>query len=252
MSLAAPHVVPDAEHHHRQAERDALVQAHVGLVHFLARRLHASLADDAELDELVSAGMVGLLRAAEGFDPARGLAFTTLATPRVRGAMLDELRRLDRLSRTARARVRALHHARNALSHGLGRLPDAAEMAHALSVDVHTFWRWQDEVHSAHVVTLDHGNDDDTREGPSLSERIPDPDFDLDIELDRERERERLIDAMRSLPPDERQVLSLSYFEEMTLQEIAPTLGITESGASRIRTRALRRLRRHLGARRAA
>lgn len=119
-------------------------------------------------------------------------------------------------------------------------------------MDVDTFWRWQDEAQGGRVLTLDHSGDDDADDGPTLGERLPNPDFDLDVELDRERERERLTEALRTLPPDEQQVLALTYFEEMTLQEIAPTLGVTESGASRIRARALRRLRRQLGSRLAA
>jgi RNA polymerase sigma factor for flagellar operon FliA len=174
-------------------ERNALVQANTGLVYFLAKRLHGTLADDAELDELVSAGMLGLIRAAELFEHERGLAFATFATTRIRGAMLDELRRLDRLPRSLRAKDRQLQTVRN-----------------------------------------------------TLRERLPAPEFDLDVEIDREIERERLHEAMEALSPDERLVLSLSFFEDKTLQEIAPHIGVTESGASRIRARALRQLRTSL------
>ncbi|MBX3174290.1 MAG: FliA/WhiG family RNA polymerase sigma factor [Gemmatimonadaceae bacterium] len=232
--------------------RNELVQAHVGLVHFLARRLHSSLADEAELDELVSAGLVGLMRAAESFDRSRGLAFTTYATPRVRGAMLDELRRLDRVPRSVRARARQMQAVHNMLAHRLGRQPDSEEMAAALGVDVETYFGWEDDVRGGTMLTLDDHGSEASSAGSALRDRIPVPDFDLDVELDREIERERVRDALESLSVDEQRVLALSYFEELTLQEIAPLLGITESGASRMRTRALRRLREALGARLAA
>jgi RNA polymerase sigma factor FliA len=224
-------------------ERNALVQANTGLVYFLAKRLHSTLADDAELDELVSAGMLGLIRAAELFEEARGLAFATFATTRIRGAMLDELRRLDRLPRSLRAKDRQLQAIRNSLSHQLGRTPESREIAAAAGVDLPTLWRWEEEMRSSTVLTLDgHRDNEEIHETPSLRERISTPDFDLDVELDREIERERLHEAMEKLSADERLVLSLSFFEEQTLHEIAPRIGVTESGASRIRARALRHL----------
>lgn len=225
-------------------ERNTLVQANTGLVYFLAKRLHGTLADEAELDELVSAGMVGLIRAAERFERERGLAFATFATTRIRGAMLDELRRLDRLPRSVRAKDRQLQTVHNALCHKLGRNPESHELAAAAGLDLPALWQWKDDMHSSAVLTLDGRSDDEEgREEPSLRERLPLPDFDLDVELDREIERERLHDAMKDLSPDERLVLDLSFFEEKTLQEIAPRIGVTESGVSRIRARALRRLR---------
>jgi RNA polymerase sigma factor for flagellar operon FliA len=228
-------------------ERNALVQANTGLVYFLAKRLHGTLADDAELDELVSAGMLGLIRAAELFERARGLAFATFATTRIRGAMLDELRRLDRLPRSLRAKDRQIQTVRNALCHKLGRTPESREVAAAAGVDLPTFWRWEEDMRASAVLTLDGQSDDDeVREEASLRERLPAPDFDLDVELDREIDRERLHEAMEELSADERLVLSLSFFEDKTLQEIAPQIGVTESGASRIRARALRQLRTSL------
>lgn len=240
-STARKHAVQSIE------QRNMLVQANTGLVYFLAKRLYSTLADDADLDDLISAGMLGLMRAAELFEHDRGLAFTTFATTRIRGAMLDELRRLDRLPRSLRAKDRQLQTVRNALAHALGRAPESREVAAAAGVDLHTLWRWEEEMRSTAVLNLDgHGDEDVITEEASLRERIPAPDFDLDVEIDREIERERLREAMQHLSPDERLVLALSFFEDQTLQEIAPRIGVTESGASRIRTRALRQLRTSL------
>lgn len=228
--------------------RDELVQRHIGLVHYLARRLHTTLADDADLDELVSAGLGGLLAAAEGFDASRGLAFSTYAATRIRGAMLDELRRVDPLSRSSRARVRHLEHTRDRLAQALHRAPDARELADALDTDLASLVTWERETLERTPLSLDapmapHDNDTSTR-----TNRVPvlEGELDLDLELDRERERERLRDALHSLDRDALEVLVLSFFEDRPLREIAPRLGVTESGASRIRSRALRQLRLHL------
>jgi len=223
--------------------RDDLVELHTGLVHFLARRLHRTLADGADLDELVSAGMVGLLAAAESFDVERGLAFSTLATMRVRGAMLDELRRLDRVPRSVRAKARQLGDVHNLLGHRLGRTPEPREVAAEAGIDLPTFWRWQDDIHTGATCRIDAPYEDTPDGEPSLSERLPDITFDLDLEIDREIEREQLREAVAELGLVEQRVLTMYFFEEYTLAEIAPMIGVTESGASRIRTRALRQLR---------
>lgn len=227
----------------RARRRDALVHANLGLVHFLARRLHGTLADEAELDELVSAGLSGLLRAAENFDDSRGHAFSTFATARIRGAMLDELRRLDPLSRTMRARTRNIQLAACRLAQRLGREPQPHEIASVAGISLRDYWHWERELHAAKQLPID-ADAEEIREPSSLGERIPAPDFDLDVEIDREREREWLRDIIDQLPTTERQVITLSYFENLTLEAIAARLGITESGVSRIRTRALTKLRR--------
>jgi len=226
------------------AARNDLVELHTGLVHFLARRLHRTLADGAELDELVSAGMVGLLAAAESFDVERGLAFSTLATMRVRGAMLDELRRLDCVPRSVRAKARQLRDVHNLLGHRLGRTPEPREIAAEAGIDLPTFWRWQDDIHIGATCRIDAPYEDTPDGEPSLGERLPDvTPFDLDLEIDREIEREQLREAVAELGLVEQRVLTMYFFEDYTLAEIAPMIGVTESGASRIRTRALRQLR---------
>jgi RNA polymerase sigma factor for flagellar operon FliA len=227
--------------------REWLVVHYASLIKYVAGRIGAGLPKRVDTNDLVSAGMFGLMRAAELYEMERGLAFATFATTRIRGAMLDELRRLDRLPRSLRAKDRQLQMVRNSLAHRLGRNPESREVAAAAGVDLPTFWRWEEEMQSSAVLTLDGRSDDDeTHEESSLRERLPSPEFDLDVEMDREIERERLHEAMEQLSPDERLVLSLSFFEDKTLQEIAPQIGVTESGASRIRARALRTLRTSL------
>lgn len=226
--------------------RDALVQRHIGLVHYLARRLHNTLADEADLDELVSAGLAGLLAAADAFEPTRGLAFSTYAATRIRGAMLDELRRVDPLTRGARFRVRQLERTRDSLAQSLHRVPNSHELAAALDTDLPGLIAWEREALDHTPLSLDAPQAAPHIDAPSREERLPAVEPDLDLELDRERERERLREALHTLDRDALEVLVLSFFEDRPLREIAPRLGVTESGASRIRARALRQLKLRL------
>src|SRR5574338_1426109 len=135
--------------------RDAMLRQHLGLVYHVAQQFARMRGVDVELDDLVSAGALGLIDAFEHFDASRGLAFSTFAAPRIRGAMLDELRRLDRVPRSVRRKGRQMDGAATALAGLLGREPDHAELAQGLGIDLATLWRWQAERESAHVVSLD-------------------------------------------------------------------------------------------------
>src|SRR3954469_21348639 len=116
----------------------SLTQQHVGLVHHVARQLSRRLHDKVDLDELVSAGSIGLMQAAASYEPARGLTFSTYAVPRIRGSMLDELRRHDHMSRGARRKARAIGTARESLTRQLGREPGRTEVALELNISRET------------------------------------------------------------------------------------------------------------------
>src|SRR5947208_12627417 len=133
----------------------ALTQQHVGLVHHVARQVARRLHDKVDLNELVSAGALGLMQAAASFEPKRGLTFSTYAVPRIRGSMLDELRRHDHMSRGARRKARALSNAREALVHRLGREPRTREIAAELNVTVETISQWESDVDGSAHVSLD-------------------------------------------------------------------------------------------------
>lgn len=229
-----------------ESARDSLARKHISLVHHVAHKLLRQLAPDADLDELLSAGRVGLFRAMETFDASRGLAFSTFAVPRIQGAILDELRRLDILTRGARRKARDMAEARQALTSLLGRAPRADEVAERLGVDAPTLWRWEAEVDASVPVALDRpvrgaGSEGDSCEAGEL---LVDEDGELPGDrLEREDEITQLRQALLKLSDQERTVLSLSYFEELKLQQIGEVLGLTDSRVSQIRTRALRRLR---------
>jgi RNA polymerase sigma factor for flagellar operon FliA len=227
--------------------RNALLTEHLSLVHHVARQLSRSLAAEADFDELVSAGTLGLMSALEAFDVSRGLAFSTFAVPRIRGSILDELRRQDHVPRSIRRKTREISHARETLMRQFGRRPEDKEIADALNVDVDTLWRWQSEVEGAVHIPLDRTAGDRDSTTPTPAEFLSgENDEGVDDRLSREQEVGFLRDAILALKDQERTVLSLYYFEELKLHEIAEILGLTESRVSQIRSKALLRLRETL------
>ena len=225
--------------------RAALLEKHLGLVHYIARQLAAGLADEVQFEDLLGAGTLGLISAIEHFEPARGLRFSTYAATRIRGNILDDLRAQDRVPRSVRRRARELGEARAALAAQLGRAPTVPETARQLGITTETLHEWMDTLEGTKVVSLDHQAAPDADEsGVAIIERIaPATHPDLDEHLTDEREVMLLREAIVRLPDRERQVLSLLYFEELTLAEASRTIGLTDSRISQIRDKALARLR---------
>ena len=223
--------------------RDALLRDNLSLVHLVARKLAGRVADEAEVDELVSAGTLGLMSAAESFDPSRGLAFSTFAVPRIRGAMLDELRRQDHVPRSVRRKTREIGQARESLMHALGRAPSSGEMADALGVDRKTLFRWTADVETAVHLPLDGHFCAAHDERPTRAELLASGVELPDERMAREEQVAALRDAMLDLDDQERTVLALYYFESLRSREIGELLGVSESRVSQVRARALGRLR---------
>jgi RNA polymerase sigma factor for flagellar operon FliA len=227
--------------------REQLLAEHLGLVHHVARQLSRTLAVKADFDELVSAGAIGLMASLDSFEPERGLAFSTFAAPRIRGAILDELRRQDHVPRSVRRKTRDIAHARETLSRVMGRPAEDDEVAEHLGVDRETLWRWQADVEGAHHVPLDRAPGDRDASAPAPVDVLTDEsDEAADDRINREQETSFLREAILGLKEQERVVLSLYYFEELKLHEIAKILGLTESRVSQIRSKALGKLRTEL------
>jgi RNA polymerase sigma factor for flagellar operon FliA len=242
------------ERYRTTGETDAraqLLDQHLGLVQAIAREIAQRVPPDVQLDDLVSAGTLGLVRALESFDPARGLEFSTYATPRIRGAILDELRAQDWVPRSVRRRGRQIATAVAALEHRLGRGPRPAEIARELGIALDQYWRWRQDLDRSTLVRLPHGTHDaaaDDMPGDATAEATAaQPD---DAELEREDETAALRARIAELPPSERTVLALYYYEELNLRQIGEVLHLTESRISQIRSRALGRLREHFTAQR--
>jgi RNA polymerase sigma factor for flagellar operon FliA len=229
----------------RTTLRDGLITAHLPLVHHVANRMYRATGRSVDLDDLVSAGTVGLIEAAHGFDPDRGLAFATFAVPRIRGAMLDDLRSVDTASRSVRSRQKAIQAATEALASRLGRHPRHDEVADELEVDADTLWAWKGDVDRTVPVPIDAPVDGAT--GPDHSSALADPEVvPIDEALGRRQEVEQVKDAILELADRHRVVLSLYFFEELTLKQIGQVIGVTESRVSQLRTEALKILRERL------
>lgn len=230
-----------------QAARERLLADNLNLVHHVARQLSKALAAPADFDELVSCGTIGLMNALDAFEPSRGLAFSTFAVPRIRGAILDELRRQDHVPRSIRRKTREIAQARETLTRIFGRPASDKELAEHLGLDLATLWRWQADTENAVQVSLD----------PSTTEQDGHPHLPVEAlsseheptiedEINKEQERQILRQALTRLKDQERIVLTLYYFEELKLHEIADVLGLTESRVSQIRAKALGKLRTEL------
>jgi len=202
---------------------------------------------DAELDELVSAGTIGLMDAIDNFDPSRGLAFSTFAAPRIRGSVLDDLRRRDHVPRSIRKKRREIGRAREKLQAELDRAPTDKEIAQKMGIELVKLWRWQRETEQAAQVSLDRQMD--TRSGRGATPKeilVGDDGLEIEEQLNRQEEIQILRDEILNLKEQERIVLSLYYFEELKLHEIATMLGVTESRISQIRSKAIAGLRERL------
>jgi RNA polymerase sigma factor for flagellar operon FliA len=222
--------------------RAQLLERYLGLVHHVAREVGART-PAVELGELESAGSIGLVRALDSFDLSRGLAFSTYAVRRIRGAMLDDLRSRDWTPRSVRARNRKLLAVTATLQGRLGRAPEPGEIAAALEIDLETYWQWKGAAEGGVMVSFD-AAPPGSHSALTLGETINDPEAALPGQELADREAAQgLRQAIGMLPEKERILLGMYYYEELNLRQIAEVLHVTESRVSQIRTQALRRLR---------
>jgi RNA polymerase sigma factor for flagellar operon FliA len=203
--------------------RDRLVEQHLGLVKYAAAWVAGRLPSHLRMDDLYSAGMLGFLDAITHYDPDRGVPFGAYAGPRIRGAILDELRRLDCVPRRTRRKLREVQRAVEGLTQELDREPTDDEIAGRLGVTVADYHRLP------RGVTLDVLADGS----------LPSP-----LRMLEDGEQRRMLGRLiERLPERERQVLALYYYEELTMQDIGRVLGVTESRVSQIHSGAMLRLR---------
>lgn len=224
--------------------RNRLVEENLALVHHLAHKLLSVGRRDDELDELLSAGSIGLIQAVESFDPRQGACFSTFAALRIRGAMIDARRREDHVSRTVRRKQRDLTVARDALTARLGRPPRETEVAGQLGTTVETVRQWELDSRAGELLSMDAPTGGDPDRLPPVEALLTDDDgTGVECAIDTRRRAAAVRAALDTLNPQEKTVLGLYYFEELKLREIADVLGVTESRISQVRTRALARLR---------
>ncbi len=222
--------------------RSQLLERHLRLVHSCAIRVAKSTRHTLEVEDLVSSGTLGLLQALESFDLARGVAFSTYAMRRIHGAILDELRSRDWMTRAGRSRARRFAQVADRLETRLRRPPDHSEIALALGVTMSDYWRFWADLARQRVVSLSEPTPN-TQHSHSLEETISGREEDPLKSVIADERRAQLAKALRDLPTRDRQVLALHYYEGLNLRQIGEVFKITESRVSQIRRRALERLR---------
>jgi RNA polymerase sigma factor FliA len=226
-----------------QDEREFLITSHLPKVKYIADRIAAKLPPSVERDDLYGAGVVGLIDAVERFDASRGIAFTTFAEMRVRGAILDNLRSLDWASRSTRRRAREVQAAYSQIEQENGRPATEDEVAERMKMPLAELHETLQDIRGLTITNLD---DRDEETGLSVSDIIADKSISALDQLEESQRRRLLAKSIDKLPERERQVIALYYLEELTMKEIGEVLGVTESRVSQLRTQAVIRLRSNL------
>lgn len=232
----------------REREIEDVLARYSPLVKYVVDKISATLPKTVDIDDLNSSAVIGLYDAWEKFDSSRGTKFETYAVWRIRGAVLDELRALDWASRTTRRKARRVEEVSRDLDQKLGRAASDVEIANALGLDADEFFRLSDEVQNAIHLSLERPQShDESSDVMGLGEAIEsEEDIDCLESVELDEARGILLGAINRLPEQERLVVALYYYEELTLKEIGEILGISESRVSQVHTKAIRRLRRRV------
>lgn len=228
-------------------EKD-LIERYLPLVRNVADRIKLTLPSHIDADDLYSSGVIGLIAAVRKYDPAQGSTFAGYAAMRIRGAVLDELRRMDWCSRRTRARARKLKDSINTLEQKLGHAANEDQICEALGITRKEYAKWLDEIRPATFIALDQHAENDESEGASLHELLADDNDTTGRDnLEKEELLELLTQTMAELPDIPRKILAMYYFEGMRLAEIAAVFGLTESRICQIHSQTILGLRAFIG-----
>jgi len=226
-------------------ERERLILEHLPQVRLIARRIHERLPESVSLDDLVSTGIVGLIAAIDHFDPAHSVKLKTYAEYKIRGAILDSLRGLDWAPRQQRKRTKQIEAAIASAEQRLHRTPTEDEIAVELGLGIEEYHNWLIDIRGINLGSLDCASGGE--EGYNLLKYVADSDEKLPSNLMERSELEKLLArAIGKMPEVERTVLSLYYYEELTLREISRVVGLHESRVSQLKSQAILRLRSYL------
>ncbi len=224
-----------------------LIERHLPLVRNVVDRIKINLPAHVDADDLYSVGVTGLLAAVRRFDPEQGSTFASYATTRIRGAILDELRRLDWCPRRARARTRKLKNAINEVEQRLGRAATEEEICATLDLDRKEFAKWTEEARPVTFLAIDQNAENEDGEGASLHEILAD---EQDTTGRDRMEKQELVGLLTQriaeLPDIPKKILAMYYFENLRLAEIAAVFGLTESRICQIHAQTIIGLRAYL------
>lgn len=235
----------DYKLHDDQLSRNALVMHYNSLVRVIAAKIGAQLPKSVDREDLVSYGLFGLLDALEKFDPTKLVRFETYAVTRIRGSIFDEIRGLDWVPRTVRAKSRDAERAEVELHAKLGRPPEDAEVAGHLGVTLIELWHIQSQAEAGQIGSFydEHG---DYAEKFSVSKAVSDPASNPEDLFGTLEVAELLAEAIDAMPQRFKTILVLYYLHEMTLAEIGGVLGVTESRVCQLQSKLLQTLHEHL------
>ncbi len=232
----------------REEEKEKLIKEYGGLVKYMAYRLAARVPKHVTVEDLIGAGMIGFVDALDKFDPTRDVKFRTYMEIRVRGAMLDELRNMDPVSRSTRQKAQQLAETYGELEKTLKRPPTEEEMAQKLGISMEDFHKLLNETKAVNILPLEYADfeqgDDETNFEPTHN-LISDGTNPLE-QLQKKELETQLAKAIEKLPEKERLVISLYYYDQLTMKEIGRVLDVSESRVSQIHSRAMLYLRNAL------
>ncbi len=219
-----------------KGRQEQLVLSHMPMVKRVAVHLRGRIPPLLDLDELVQVGMLGLIEAARGYDPRRGIPFENFALSRVRGAMLDEVRRVSDLTRSSVAFNKSENAAAHKLVAELGRLPTQGELAQSMGKDINAYHREQGQAWRSETFSIEEVSEEVLNiaaEGSTQPE----------VQVERAQMLQALTSAIQELPERDQLIISLYYVEELNLKEIGEILGVTESRISQLLTAIAKKLR---------
>jgi RNA polymerase sigma factor for flagellar operon FliA len=228
-------------------DRNELITAELPHVRYIAARIHERLPKHVPLEDLVNAGVIGLIDAYRKFDVTKNVQFKSFAKFRIRGAILDSLRELDWGSRPLRRKGREIEDAINRLEIKLGRQPSETEISEELGMTIEEFHKLNTKLDGLDMVSQQVSASFDSSETFDLIESAPSPDEDPFQQCLRNQMSDKLAEAIGTLPEREQTLLSLYYHEELTMKEVGAVLGIAESRVCQLHSLALSKLRATLG-----
>ncbi len=233
---------------HQERDRNEWLTQHAPLVKRIAHHMLAKLPANVELDDLIQAGMIGLVDAIQRYEECQGTQFETYANQRIRGAMLDELRANDWLPRSVRKTQRTIEGAVHRLEQRHGRSPSEQEIARELGVGLPEYQEMLGEAKGGQLVYFDEmGARDDESNASWFDRHLPGaPDEEPGARLQEKRFKEALVAAIDTLPEREKTIMSLYYEQDLNFREIAAVLGVTESRVCQLHTQTVARLRTKL------
>ena len=230
-------------------QRETLINEHVELVHYVVGRIAISLPPSVDREDLVSAGLIGLIKAVDRFDTSRGVKFETYASQVIRGEIMESLRARDWAPRSLRRRARELAEVVAELEAKIGQPPADAEIAQALDLSMNEYYELLGKISGTTIASLEEiVGDQSGREADQLGPVEPADDYygnPLD-NLEQNELRKMVAQVIEELPPREKHILALYYQEGLTLREIGEILGVTESRICQIHTQTISRLRGRL------